>query len=70
MDRKVIAAFPEDNLLMSGYCENCKLLENKAVLVWLKKNRGQLILFGFNPQFRASTPVSYKLIFNSILMAK
>ncbi len=71
MDRKVIAAFPENgNLLMSGYCENCKLLNNKAIFVWLKKNRGQLILLGFNPQFRASTPVSYKLIFNSILMAK
>ncbi len=69
-DRRVIGLFPENNILLSGYCENCNLLSNKTVLVWLKKNKGQLILFGFNPQFRASTPVSYKLMFNSILLAK
>ncbi len=70
MDRRVIGYFPEGNILMSGYCENCKLLTNHSALVWLKKNRGQLIMFGFNPQFRASTPVSYKLIFNSLLLFK
>lgn len=71
MDRRVIGFFPEeDNLLLSGYCEKCDLLKNKSVIVWLKKNKGQLILFGFNPQFRASTPVSYKLIFNSLLLSK
>jgi hypothetical protein len=68
MDRRVIGFFPKKDIVKSGYCENCKLLENHSVLVWLKKNRGQLIMFGFNPQFRASTPISYKLIFNSILM--
>ncbi len=68
MDRRVIGYFPQRNILKSGYCENCNLLENHSILVWLKKNRGQLIMLGFNPQFRASTPVSYKLIFNSILM--
>ncbi|MBC8402855.1 MAG: hypothetical protein H8E14_15325 [Candidatus Marinimicrobia bacterium] len=43
---------------------------NKAGIVWLKKGQGQLVLFAFNPQFRASTSVSYKLMFNSILLSE
>lgn len=67
-DRRVIGTFPEKNILMSGYCENEEKAGNQPVLVWLKKNKGQLVLFGFNPQFRASTPATYKLLFNSILL--
>ena len=70
MDRRVIGKFPEKEILLSGYCEKEKLLSNKTCLVWLKKGKGQLVLFGFNPQFRASTNVSYKLMFNSILLPK
>ena len=67
-DRRIIASFPEKNLLMSGYSEKEKLLGRKAAMVWLKKGKGQLVIFGFNPQFRASTQSAYKLLFNSILL--
>ncbi len=70
MDRRVIASFPEKEILMSGYCEKEKLLGKKGAVVWLQKGKGQLVLMGFNPQFRASTDVSYKLLFNSILLPK
>lgn len=70
LDRRVIGRFPEEEILMSGYSEKEKLLGNKTGLVWLKKGRGQLVLFAFNPQFRASTNVSYKLLFNSLLLPK
>jgi len=68
MDRRVIGKFPEKNILLSGYCEKEEKMGNQAGLVWLKKGKGQLVLFGFNPQFRASTNVSFKLVFNSILL--
>jgi hypothetical protein len=48
--------------------ENEDEIANKPSLVWLKKGKGQIVLFSFNPQFRASTPVTYKLLFNSILL--
>ncbi|HUS86948.1 MAG TPA: M14 metallopeptidase family protein [Bacteroidales bacterium] len=68
MDRRVIAKFPEKDILLSGYAENEELLGNKSAIIWLKKGKGQLVLFGFNPQFRASTQGSYKLLFNAILL--
>ena len=68
MDRRVIAKFPEKNILLSGYAENEELLGNRSAMIWLRKGKGQLVLFGFNPQFRASTQASYKLLFNAILL--
>lgn len=68
MDRRVIATYPEKNILMSGYAEKPELLGNKTAIVWVRKGKGQLVLFGFNPQFRASTQASYKLLFNALLM--
>ena len=68
MDRRVIATIPEKSILLSGYCEQSSLLANKPLMVWIRKNKGQLVLIGFNPQFRASTQAAYKLIFNAILL--
>jgi hypothetical protein len=70
MDRRVLGKFPEKDILVSGYSEKEEKMGNKTGLVWLKKNKGQLVLFGFQPQFRASTQGAYKLVFNSILLPK
>ena len=68
MDRRVIGKFPEKEILISGFAENEEAIGNKSALVWLKKGKGQLVLFAFQPQFRASTAATYKLLFNSILL--
>ncbi len=68
MDRKVIGTFPDKDILMSGYIEEGEKLANKAIMIWLKKGEGQMVLMGFNPQFRSSTHVTYKLLFNSLLL--
>jgi hypothetical protein len=68
MDRRVIAKFPETNILMSGYIEKEEKLSNKSVMIWLKKGKGQLVLYGFLPLFRASTQGSYKLLFNALML--
>ncbi len=70
MDRRVIATFPEKDILLSGYCEQEEKIGNKAVMGWFRKGKGQFVFFGFHPQFRASTHGTYKLIFNSILLGK
>ena len=68
MDRRVIASFPEKDILLSGYAENIEKCGNSAAMAWIKKGEGRIVLFGFNPQFRASTGGCYKLLFNSILL--
>ncbi|MCU0639455.1 MAG: M14 family metallopeptidase [Candidatus Krumholzibacteria bacterium] len=68
MDRRVIASFPEKDILLSGYAENMEKCGKSPAMAWIKKGEGRIILFGFNPQFRASTGGCYKLLFNSILM--
>jgi hypothetical protein len=68
MDRRVIASLPEKNILLSGYIENEELISNKSMMVWIKKGKGQLVLYGFYPQFRASTAGTYKLLFNALLL--
>jgi hypothetical protein len=68
MDRRVIATHPADHVVVSGYAEKPELLENKPVMVWVRKNRGQLVLMGFSPQFRASMPATAKVLFNALLL--
>ena len=68
MDRRVIATYPEKDVLMSGYASGEKKVGNKSSMVWIRKGDGQFVLFGFNPQFRASSQGAYKLLFNAILL--
>jgi len=66
MDRRVIGAFAEKEILMSGYCEKEEKMAEKPAMIWIKKGKGELVLYSFNPQFRASTPATYKLLFNAL----
>ncbi len=68
MDRRVIGTFPEKDLLLSGYAENLKLAGNHPAMMWIRKGKGQMVLYSFSPIFRASTPVTFKLVFNALLM--
>ena len=68
MDRRVIGTYPEKDVLMSGYAFKEEQMGNKAAMIWMKKGKGQFVFYGFNPQFRASTQTSFKLLFNAILL--
>ena len=68
MDRRVIASYPEDHILLSGYCKKEELLGNYAAMVWMKKGKGNLVVYGFSPQFRGSVSGTYKLLFNGLLL--
>jgi hypothetical protein len=68
-DRRVVGSFPDEGpILMSGYAEHDELLAGQPAMVWVRAGRGQLVLFGFQPQFRGSTPGTYKLLFNALLL--
>jgi hypothetical protein len=67
-DRRVIGIYPERDLLLSGFIEGEKQLQNRPSMVWLRAGKGQIVLFGFRPQFRGATPATFKLVFNSLLL--
>jgi len=68
MDRRVIGSYPEKEILMSGYASGEEKIGQKAAMIWMQKGKGQFVFYGFNPQFRASTQASFKLLFNAILL--
>lgn len=68
MDRRVIAVFPEKDILLSGYLEHEELIGNRTAMVWMRKGKGQFVFCGFNPQFRAQAAGTFKLIFNALLL--
>jgi hypothetical protein len=67
-DRRVVAHFPDSHILLSGYIEKEEKLANKPAVVWVRKGKGQMVLFAIDPILRSSIPVTYKLLFNAILM--
>jgi hypothetical protein len=67
-DRRVIGVHPERDLLVSGYLAGEKELQNRPTMVWVRAGKGQLVLIGFRPQFRGSTPATFKLVFNAVLL--
>lgn len=69
MDRRVIARYAGENVLMSGYASHEEKLYDKSAMVWVRKGKGQLVLYGFSPQFRSSTQASFKLLFNALLLS-
>jgi hypothetical protein len=68
MDRRIIGVFPQKDILISGYVEKEEKIADKAALLWIRKGKGQVILYAFNPQFRASTQATYKLLFNAFFL--
>jgi hypothetical protein len=64
----VVGIYPERSLLVSGFLEGEKQLQNRANTVWLRAGKGQLVLFGIQPQFRGGTPATFKLVFNAVLL--
>ncbi|MFW6101813.1 MAG: M14 family metallopeptidase, partial [Bacteroidota bacterium] len=70
MDRRVLSHFPEEDILLSGFAEEEKQVAKKPTSVWIRKGEGEMIIFSFKPQFRASTQSDYKMIFNSLLFSR
>jgi glutamine amidotransferase-like uncharacterized protein len=61
-----IAKYPGTDLLMSGYLQGEKFLQNKAAAVDVPVGKGRVVLLGFAVQNRAQPHGTFKLLFNSL----
>jgi len=66
-DRKVVAAYPEDNILLSGWLLGGDAIARKAVVVDTKYKDGHIVLIGFRCQNRAQSHGTYKFLLNGLL---
>ena len=67
LNRKVVARFPEDDLLLSGWLFGENVIARKAAVVDTKHKKGHIILIGFPCQHRAQSHGTYKFLLNALL---
>jgi len=66
-DRKVVASYPEEDILLSGWLLGEEALARKAAVVDTKYKKGHIVLIGFRCQFRAQSHGTYKFLLNALL---
>ncbi len=65
--RKVVAVYPEDEILLSGWLLGEENLSRKAVVVDTTYKEGRFILIGIRSQNRAQSHGTYKFLLNALL---
>jgi hypothetical protein len=68
-DVMTVAHYDNPKPLLSGWLLGGKSLDGASALVQKKVGAGQVILFGFRPQYRGQSEVTYKMVFNALLSA-
>jgi hypothetical protein len=63
---EIAARYGEDRLLLSGWISGADHIAGHGAIAVVKHGRGQVVLFGFRPQYRAQTIATYPLIFNAL----
>ena len=66
-DALSVASFTTDKPLLSGWIQGGELLKGTSAIAVEPQGKGRLVLFGFRPQYRAQSEVTYKFLFNALL---
>ncbi len=66
-DYQVVLSYPDERIMESGWLTGEEYLSNKAAMIEAKMGKGRVILYGFQPQMRAQTDATFKLLFNALI---
>jgi hypothetical protein len=66
-DRKVVASYPKDDILLSGWLLGSEFIARKAAVVDTRYKKGRIILIGIRCQHRAESHGTYKFLLNALL---
>ena len=62
----VVARYAPDDLVLSGWALGEDRMANQGALVRVPLGEGDVVLFGFRPQFRGQPRGTFKLVFNAL----
>ncbi|HYZ86967.1 MAG TPA: M14 family metallopeptidase [Bryobacteraceae bacterium] len=65
-----VAEYPASNVLASGWLLGEKYIKNKHAVLDVPLGSGRVILFGMRPQYRAQSYQTFKMFFNSLVLAE
>jgi hypothetical protein len=63
---EVVAYYPDESLLISGYIKGEKYLRNRIAAAAFPLDKGRVVLLGFGVQNRAQSYGTFKLLFNAL----
>jgi hypothetical protein len=65
-DAKVLASYPQQNVLASGWILGEPRVAGRGALVEAPLGKGRVVLIGFRSQFRGQPRATFKILFNAI----
>jgi hypothetical protein len=67
MDVSVVARYPKDNILKSGWLQGESFIADRIAIAEVKLGKGRMVLMPLKVQQRAQPYATFKLLFNAIL---
>lgn len=64
-----VGRYTAGGVLASGWLLGESRIAGKAALLRIQQGKGQIVLFGMRPQYRAQSYLTFKLLFNALLLS-